>query len=218
MDIVFWAALLIFFAIGAGASFVSQYATAGKGVEAAAKAEALKQNVQHLRDRNKVRRDTMQERQKILDAYNERKVTGQQVAHAAALDEVIANEGRRTSELRKAILDSEKIITENDNTVADLTAKKAASTGVLLLASTIIGGFTSVLFGFINFLASGTDVTSITASVTVTSSVVVQSLTLGAGWPLVWEKFLAQDKLEAATNAAAARFESSVKVAEVEEV
>ncbi len=47
---------------------------------------------------------------------------------------------------------------------------------------------------------------------------VVQSLALGAGWPLVWEKFFAVDKLESAVNAATSQFELSVKDAEKEQV
>jgi hypothetical protein len=109
-------------------------------------------------------------------------------------------------------------LTEYDNTLTELEVQRATSTGMLLGASTLIGGFTAALLGFINFLASGTDLSYFAGTVTVTSSVIVQSLTLGAGWPLVWEKFLATDKLGAAASAAAARFESSVKVAEAEEV
>ena len=218
MDIAFWGALILVFFVGAGASFISQYATAGKGVEASAKAEALKQNLQHLRERNAKRRETLDNRQGILDEYRLREIEGRDVVNGDALQRAIELEVTRTDGLRQTILDSERIITEYDNALGNLAVQRAKSAGLLLVASTVIGGFTSLLFGGINYLASGTNITSITASVTITSSVIVQSLSLGAGWPLVWEKFLASDKLEAAANSAAARFETSVMAAERAEV
>ena len=111
MEMVFWGAMILTFLIGAGASFVSQYATAGKGVEAAAKGRALRQSVQHLRDRNSKRTETLEQRQSILDAYRERKIGGQDVADPDALNDAIDREVHRTDGLRKSIVSSERIIT-----------------------------------------------------------------------------------------------------------
>ena len=54
--------------------------------------------------------------------------------------------------------------------------------------SIAVGGATAAIFGFLNYLTDSAALESLSSLVPVTSSVIVQSMALGAGWPLVWEK------------------------------
>ena len=82
-----------------------------------------------------------------------------------------------------------------------------------------MGGVTALIFGVMGYLGSTTEViASIDASVNITTNLIVQSLALGAGWPLVWEKIFAVDKLESMTSAATVLFQNTIKEVEKDEV
>ncbi len=132
-----------------------------------------------------------------------------------ALKNAISEERKRVATLTKTITDSENIIIENRKILAEVERKRSLNSGWLLFTSGCVGGVTAVIFGFIGYMGSAT---SLTASVDITPNLIVQSLVLGAGWPLVWEKVFAVDRLESTTSAAVALFQNTIKEVEKDEV
>ncbi|MFC1962360.1 hypothetical protein ACFLWN_04920, partial [Chloroflexota bacterium] len=130
----------------------------------------------------------------------------------------ISEERKRVATLTKAITESETIIIENRKILADVERKRALNSGWLLFMSGCVGGVTAVIFGFIGYLGTTPPIASLTTSVSVNTNLIVQSLLLGAGWPIVWEKVFAVDRLESTTSAAAALFQTTIKEVEKDEV
>jgi hypothetical protein len=214
-----WGVLLIAFALGLVAAWISQFTAARKGLEANAKTKTLRENVNGLIERNAVRRENLKRRQEILDKYVMMDIEHQKgQLDDQALRDAIAEERKRIADLRKAIADSENIIVENRRILAEVERKRALNSGWLLFISGGVGGATALIFGFIGYLGSAQPITSITQSVGLTTSLVVQSLALGAGWPLAWEKVFAIDKLESTASTAAMIFQNTIKEVEKEEV
>jgi len=215
-----WQLLLLASLIGALAAFVSQFTAAKKGVEAGAKARTLREHVFNLVKRNKVRRDNLRDRQKILDDYMRMNIEHQKgQLDDKALREAIDEEKKRISSLTDAIKKSEPAITETRTKLAELEQQKALTGWLLGLFSVLIGAATAAVFGFLGYLGLQSNSSiGFGQPFPLTSHVVVQSLALGAGWPLVWEKFLAADRLDAAANEATTHFEITVKDAEKEQV
>ena len=56
MEMAFWSVLLMAFILGLLAAWISQFTAARKGLEANAKAKALRQSVEDLYERNGTRR------------------------------------------------------------------------------------------------------------------------------------------------------------------
>ncbi len=220
MGMQLWVVLIIAFFLGLVAAWVSQFTVARKGLEANAKSKNLRENVNNLVERNAARRENLKRRQGILDKYLMMDIEHQQgQLDDNALKTAIAEERKRTVTLTKAITDSENVIIENRKILAEIERKRALSSGWLLFMSGSIGGVTALIFGFIGFLgATSQPLNSLTAEVTVSASIIVQSLVLGAGWPLVWEKVFAIDVLESTANSATADFQNTIKKVEKEEV
>jgi hypothetical protein len=213
-----WQLLVIATALGAVASLISQFTAAKKALEAGAKARTLREHVENLVKRNAVRRENIQKRQELLDNYVKMDIEHQKgQLDDKALKEAVSEEKQRINSLTEAIKKSETAITETRTILAELEQQRALSGLSLGTFSVFIGAITALIFGFVGYLGSGSSV-SFGQSFPLTSHVVVQSLALGAGWPLVWEKFFAVDKLESAVNAATSQFELSVKDAEKEQV
>ncbi len=209
--------LAIPFVLGAVAAFISQFTAAKKGLEAEAKARTLREHVNNLVERNATRRKGLQARQDILDQHVKMNIEHQKgQLDDQALQEAIKDEKQRIASLRDTITKSEVVITETRTQLAEIEQERALSGWSLRFVSSLIGGTTALIFGFIGYL--GQQSGPVGTDVPLTSHVVVQSLVLGGGWPLVWEKFLAADKLESAASAAAAKFEVTIKDAEKSEV
>ena len=220
MQVPLWLVLIIAFTLGLIAAWISQFTVARKGLEANAKARTLRENVNSLVERNSARRDNLKRRQEILDKYLMMDIEHQKgQLDDQALKDAIGTERKRITALTKAIGESENIIVENRKILSEVERKRALNSGWLLFMSGGVGGVTALIFGFIGYLGLTNEaVTSLTASVALTTSVIVQSLALGAGWPLVWEKIFAIDKLESTTSAAAALFQNTIQEVEKKEV
>jgi len=219
IELPLWQVLLLASVLGALAALISQFTAAKKGLESGAKAKTLRENVNNLVKRNAVRRDNLKNRQQILDEYVEMNIKHQEgQLDDKALKQAIDEEKRRIASLTEAIKKSEAAITETRTKLAEVEQEKALSGWLLAAFSVFSGAATAMIFGFIGSIGLKSGSISFGQDVPVTSNVVVQSLALGAGWPLVWEKFFAVDKLESATSAAAAQFEITIKDAEKEEV
>ena len=201
---------------------ISQFTVARKGLEAETKARSLRRNLENLVEMNTARRENLRYRQTILDQYVKTDVESQpgQLEYKA-LKETIKKEEEHIPALTKAITKSEVAITETRTALANVEQEQAVTGWALAAYSVIIGGGTALIFGFTGYLGlvpRGSVGSIIFQNVPLTTNVVVQSLALGVGWPLVWEKFFATDKLESAASAAAATFESTIKDAEKDEV
>lgn len=219
MQLSLWLVLLLSFVFGALAAYISQRAVAVKGLEAGAKAKTLSRNVDNLVERNAVRRENLKNRQKILDDYVNMNIKHQQGQFdLQALKQAIEEERKRIASFTESINKSEIAIIEARTRLADVEREKALSGWRLILSSVFIGGVTAGIFGFLGQLGLPGAPLSITGDVPLTSNVVVQSLALGAGWPLVWEKFFSEENLESAASAAAAQFDITIKEAEKEQV
>ena len=216
MQVPLWSILIIAFTLGLVAAWISQFTAARKGFEANAKSKTLRENVNSLIERNTARRESLKKRQEILDRYLMMDIEHQKgQLDDQVLKDAISGERKRIITLTKAISDSENIIIENRKILAEVERKRALNSGWLLFMSGCVGGVTAVIFGFIGYLGS---VASLTASVDITTNLIVQSLVLGAGWPLVWEKVFAVDRLESTTSAAVALFQNTIKEVEKDEV
>lgn len=215
-----WTVLIIAFALGLVAAWISQFTAARKGFEANAKAKTLRENVNSLVERNIVRRESLKRRQEILDKYLMMDIEHQEgQLDDDALKDAIVEERKRIASLMKSISGSENIIIENRNILAEVERKRALNSAWLLFMSGGIGGATALIFGFIGHLGLTTQpVTSLTDPANLTTSLIVQSLALGAGWPLVWEKVFAIDKLDSAAGTAATLFQDTIKEVEKEQV
>lgn len=220
MEMAFWSVLLMAFVLGLLAAWVSQFTAARKGLEASAKAKTLRQNVDGLVQRNTARRENLRKRQGVLDKY-----LMMDIKHPKGHldDEVLKNaikeERQRIPTLTKTIKESEAVIIENRKTLAEIEMKRALSSSWLLLMSGAVGGATALIFAFVSYLGLTTDVvTSFAQPVGLSTSVIVQSLALGAGWPLVWEKVFAIDRLESVASGAVTVFQEKIKEVEREEV
>ena len=216
LDLTLWVALFISFALGASAAWISQFSASKKGLEANAKARVLERNLANLVERNTARRENLQPRQDLLDKYQMMQIN-EPAGHLneAALSEAIDEEKTRVKALKAAINKSEEVITETRTALGDAEIELSTSGGWLTFRSVVIGGVTATIFGGLGFL--GLHEASVD-SVPLTSNLVIQSLALGGGWPLVWEKFFSSEKLEAAATAASENFERKVKEAESVEV
>jgi hypothetical protein len=219
IELKLWQMLILASVLGAVAALISQFTAAKKGLEAGAKARTLRENVNNLVKRNAVRRNNLKDRQKILDEHVELNIKHQKgQLDDKALKEAIGEEKKRIASLTEAIKKSEVAITETRTRLAEVEQEKVLSGSLLAAFSVLIGAATAAIFGLIGFLGLKSGTISFSQDFPLTSNVVVQSLALGAGWPLVWEKFFAADKLDSAANAAASHFEITIKEAEKEEV
>jgi hypothetical protein len=220
MEMSFWLVLLITFVLGLFAAWISQFTAARKGIEANAKARALRQNVDSLIERNATRRDSLKQRQEVLDGYLMKDIDHLQgQLDDEALKSAIREEKARISSLTDAIKKSEDIIIENQDKLADIERKRSLNSAWLLLMSGAVGGATAGIFAFISYLGTVTDASfGFTHSVALTTSVIIQSLVLGAGWPLVWEKIFSVDRLESIASDAATVFQEKIREAEKNEV
>lgn len=80
-------------------------------------------------------------------------------------------------------------------------------------------GVTAEIFDVIGYLGSTVQpVASLIAYVNITTNLIVQSLVLGAGWPLTWEKVSAVDRLESKTSATTALLQNTIKEVEKDKV
>ena len=216
LALTLWQALLISFALGAAAAWISQFSASKKGLEAKAKAGVLERNVENLVERNSARRKKLQPRQDVLDKYQMMQISepkGQ--LNDSALNQAIDDEKKRVKALTAAINKSEEVITETRTTLGNTQIELSTISGWLTTRSVVIGGVTATIFGGLGFL--GLKEASLT-NVPVTSNLVIQSLALGGGWPLVWEKFFSSENLDAAATVASEHFNQKVKEAESEVV
>jgi len=220
MEMEFWSVLFMAFVLGLLAAWISQFTAARKGLEINAKTKTLRQHVVNLRERNAARRDNLKKRQEVLDGYLMKDIEHPK-GHLddEALKNAIEEERKRIVTLTEAIKKSEDVIIENEEKLAEIERKRALNSSWLLLMSGAVGGATALIFAFVSYLGLTTDVvTSFAQPVNLSTSVIVQSLALGAGWPLVWEKVFAIDRLESVANKAATAFQEGIKEAEKEEV
>ena len=219
MQVTLWVVLIIAFVLGVLAAWISQFTVARKGLEANAKVKNLRENVNSLVERNGARREYLKRRNEVLDTYLMKDIEHQKgQLDDTALKNAISEERKRVASLTKAITESETIIIENRKILADVERKRALNSGWLLFMSGCVGGVTAVIFGFIGYLGTTPPIASLTTSVSVNTNLIVQSLLLGAGWPIVWEKVFAVDRLESTTSAAAALFQTTIKEVEKDEV
>lgn len=169
--------LAIPFVLGAVAAFISQFTAAKKGLEADAKARTLREHVTNLVKRNTTRRENLQKRQDILDQYVKTNIQHQKgQLDDQALQEAIGDEKQRIASLRETITKSEAVITETRTQLAEVEQERALGGWSLRFVSSLIGGTTALIFGFIGYL--GQQSGSIGPDVPLTSNVVVQSLVL----------------------------------------
>jgi predicted transcriptional regulator len=217
MMVVLWQALLIAFLVGLTAALVSQFASTRRATEAGAKARTLRENIIGLVNRNSKRRDNLEKRREVLDRYLMMDIEHKrdQLDDRAIID-AIDEEKKRIADLKEAIAGSEEIIVEYRKVLAEVDITKARGAVWLLLPSGIVGGVTALVFGFMGFL--GLEGLASDAPVQLTTSLFVQSIGLGAGWPLVWKKILSEDKLEAVASTAVVNFQQAIKNVEKEEV
>lgn len=206
--------LIIVFILGAVASGVAQFAVAKKRAEATARATSLQKSFDRLFNRNAERRRLLVNRRQLLDDYQKKDIEYQQGSlNYQALKDAIKELELRIVKLEESITATESVITTTERRLGELAIEKAQSHWGFIIPSIILGGTTSLVFGFVNYL--GTDDLF---SISLTPSVIVQSVALGFGWPLVWAKFAQPENLEAKANAALAQFEVDTKNAEKEEV
>ena len=205
--------LIIVFILGAVASGVAQFAVAKKRAEATARATSLQKSFDRLFNRNAERRRLLVNRRQLLDDYQKKDIEYQQGSlNYQVLKDAMKELKLRIVKLEESITATESVITTTERRLGELAIEKAQSHWGFIIPSIILGGTTSLVFGFVNYL--GTDLSSIS----LTPSVIVQSVALGFGWPLVWAKFAQPENLEAKANAALAQFEVDTKNAEKEEV
>lgn len=219
--------LIIVFILGAVASGVAQFAVAKKRAEVTARARSLQKSFDRLVERNAERRRRLINRKELLDDYYNKDIEYQQGSlNYQALKQGIKEAESRIVKLEESITATESVITATERRLGELAIEKAQSHWGFIIPSIMLGGTTSLVFGFINYLGTDLDpvssildpVCSIKGSVFLSPSVIVQSIALGFGWPLVWAKFAQPENLEAKANAALARFEVDTKNAEKEEV
>lgn len=212
--------LIIVFILGAVASGVAQFAVAKKRAEFTARARSLQKSFDRLVERNAERRRRLINRREFLDDYYNKDIEYQQGSlNYQALKQGIKETESRIVKLEESITATESVITATERRLGELAIEKAQSHWGFIIPSIMLGGTTSLVFGFINYLGTDLDsVSSIKGSVSLSPSVMVQSIALGFGWPLVWAKFAQPENLEAKANAALARFEVDTKNAEKEEV
>ncbi len=219
MQIVLWLVLIMVFSLGFLATLISQFTVARKGLEVNAKAKNLRESVNSLVERNGARRENLKRRQEVLDTYLMKDIEHQKgQLDDSALKNATSEERKRVATLTKAISDSENMIIENRKILAEVERKRALNSGWLLFMSGCAGGVTAVIFSFIGYLGTVPPVASLATSVDVTSNLIMQSLLLGAGWPVVWEKVFAIDKLESTASAAVTLFQNTIKEVEKDEV
>ena len=227
MEMAFWSVLMMAFILGLLAAWISQFTAARKGLDANAKAKALRQSVEDLYERNGTRRYNLRRRQETLDKY-----LMMDIEHSkgqlddVALKSAIKEERQRIANLKQTIKESEDVIIANRRTLAEIEKKRSLNSGWLLFTSGAVGGVTALIFAFIGYLeplsgiisSSTKETISFATVVGLNTSLIVQSLALGAGWPLVWEKVFAIDRLESTASSAATIFQEKIKEIEKEEV